>query len=78
MRTAIEIVLAAYGLFAFWMLFVCVRDHEDPKERAAWFLFFVLLGFLAAPIYFFVCYWPRRHRMLAVAPKPLASNEKHA
>jgi hypothetical protein len=63
----IQIVLAAYASFALWMVLTCVYGHEEKKERLAWFVFFLFLWFVAAPIYFFASYLPRTRQRKAEA-----------
>lgn len=65
MAITIKVGLGVYGLFTLWMLLACVYGHEDKKERLAWFIFFLFLWFVAAPVYFFASYLPRTRRTAA-------------
>lgn len=40
--------------FWLWMIVDCINHETDPGNKIAWLLVILLVGFIGAPLYFFV------------------------
>lgn len=50
------VLLVAGGALAFWLWMIvdCINRETDPANKIAWLLVILLVGFVGAPLYFFV------------------------
>jgi len=58
------IILIALGAAAFWiwMLIDCATKEEDQNQKIVWVIIIALVGFIGAPLYFFIRKLPRASR----------------
>jgi len=61
----LSILAAMLGGFAFWiwMLVDCVTKEEDQNQKIVWVIVIALVGFIGAPLYFFIRKIPRASRI---------------
>jgi hypothetical protein len=62
------VISLLYGAFWLWMLIDCIAHEEDKSERVTWAIFIVLLGFLFAPLYYFLRRRPRKKSEATIQP----------
>ena len=65
---AAELLLIAFifGLLGFWiwMLVDCATKEEDQTQKIIWIIMIVLIGFIGAPLYFFIRKLPRKAKTI--------------
>jgi len=65
---ALELLLIAFifGLLGFWiwMLIDCASKEEDQTQKVVWIILIVLVGFIGAPLYFFIRKLPRKTKVI--------------
>jgi hypothetical protein len=65
---AAELLLIAFifGLLGFWiwMLIDCATKEEDQTQKIIWIIMIVLIGFIGAPLYFFIRKLPRKAKTI--------------
>jgi len=63
-----ELLLVAFifGLLGFeiWMFIDCATKEEDQILKIVWILLIVLIGFIGAPLYFFIRKLPRKPKII--------------
>jgi nitrate reductase NapE component len=65
---AAELLLIAsiLGTFGFWiwMLIDCATKEADQTQKILWLILIALVGFIGAPLYFFIRKLPRKPKTI--------------